>query len=206
MSIQILGPALFVISGSMFSGKSEELIRRLRILQHSDIRVLVVKPFIDKRRDDSTIYSRNGIALPAITVHASKDILDFAAEYDVIGIDEGQFFDMLIPKELMRVVKILLSMGKHVIVAGLDNDFEGEPFENIAFLLGHSEDSVKLHTICMRCKQRPASRSHRKTAGTSRVELGDKNNYEALCLRCFALAKHGVAHSYSSSSKDLLSS
>lgn len=206
MSIQILGPALFVISGSMFSGKSEELIRRLRILQHSDIRVLVVKPIADARRNDSTIYSRNGIALPAITVQTSKDILNFASEYDVIGIDEGQFFDMSTPKELMRVVKILLSMGKHVVVAGLDNDFEGEPFENMAFLLGQAEDSVKLHTICMRCKQRPASRSHRKTAGTSRVELGDKDNYEALCLRCFALAKQGVAHSHSSSSTDALSS
>src|SRR3989338_219296 len=100
MPMPILGPALSVITGSMFSGKSEELIRRLHVLQYSGIRALVVKPGIDSRTE-AEIVSRNGLKLPAMVLQTSKEILDYAASYDVIGIDEAQFFDTQNPKELM---------------------------------------------------------------------------------------------------------
>lgn len=192
MPMPILGPSLTVVTGSMFSGKSEELIRRLLVLQYSGIRALVVKPGTDSRTD-AEIVSRNGSKLPAMTFQTSKEILEHASSYDVIGIDEAQFFDTQNPKELMRVVMLLVRQRKHVIVAGLDLDFEEKPFENIAFLMALAEEVVKLSTACMRCKTYSASRSFRKTSGRDRVQIGDKDDYEALCLHCY-VPPNGVSH------------
>ncbi len=189
MPIPILGPALSVITGSMFSGKSEELIRRLVILQRSGIRVLAVKPVEDTRKPKRGIYSRNGTELPAVRIGASREILEYAAHYDVIGIDEAQFFDA----ELPSVVMTLVRMRKHVIVAGLDLDFEERPFEHIAYLMALAEEVVKLSTACMRCKTFSASRSHRLSGNRARVAIGDEDEYEALCLHCF-VPPNGIEH------------
>ena len=183
MPNRILGPALSVIAGSMFSGKSEELIRRIRVLQYSGLRVLVVKPSIDTRTE-SFISSRNGANIPAIVITHAREIIALAADHEVVVIDEGQFVDPDQPKELSLVAMILVRMGKYVIVAGLPSDFKEDPFENMAFTMALAEDIQIVSGTCHRCKEHTASRSNRKSASRTRVEVGD-SDYEALCLYCY---------------------
>lgn len=172
---------LEVITGSMFSGKSEELIRRLRRAQIARQKVQVFKPEIDARYSHQHIVSHSEMKLASQTVRAAGEIL-VALEMDteVVGIDEGQFFD----NDLVRVVNQLADQGKRVIVAGLDMDYLGRPFEPMPALLAIAEDITKTRAICMRCGS-PAAYTQRLIANRERVVVGAADAYEARCRACF---------------------
>jgi thymidine kinase len=170
-----------VITGSMFSGKSEELIRRLRRAQIARQRVQVFKPEVDSRFADNHIVSHSEIRLPSRGVASSRALLDaVAAETEVVGIDEGQFFDL----ELPMVCNTLADRGKRVIVAGLDQDYLGKPFEPMPQLLAIAEYITKTLAICMVCGN-PANHTQRLVANSERVLLGAQGTYEARCRHCF---------------------
>jgi len=168
------------ICGSMFSGKTEELIRRLRRAQIARMCVAIFKPAIDDRYSDSHIVSHNGISLPSIRVQTASDILAHSSEVDVVGIDEAQFFDA----SLVGVCETLAGMGKRVIVAGLDQDYHGAPFEPIPALLAVAEYITKTLAICVVCGQ-PANRTQRVVLSDERVLVGSAESYEARCRACF---------------------
>jgi thymidine kinase len=169
-----------VICGSMFSGKTEELIRRLRRAQIAKQRVLIVKPRIDVRYSEDHIVSHNQQKILSKSVGKAQDILKLAGNCHVIGIDEAQFFDT----ELVKVCQQLAAVGKRVIVAGLDKDYRGEPFEPIPQLLAEAEYITKTLAICMKCGN-PANYTQRLTASHERVLLGATDTYEARCRKCF---------------------
>jgi thymidine kinase len=170
-----------VITGSMFSGKSEELIRRLRRAQIARQRVQVFKPEFDHRYADDHIVSHSDIRLPSQAVASSRGLLDaVAADTEVVGIDEGQFFDL----ELPMVCNTLADRGKRVIVAGLDQDYLGKPFEPMPQLLAIAEYITKTLAICMVCGN-PANHTQRLVANSERVLLGAQGTYEARCRHCF---------------------
>jgi thymidine kinase len=170
-----------VITGSMFSGKSEELIRRLRRAQIARQRVQVFKPGFDHRYADDHIVSHSDIRLPSQGVASSRGLLDaVAADTEVVGIDEGQFFDL----ELPMVCNTLADRGKRVIVAGLDQDYLGKPFEPMPQLLAIAEYITKTLAICMVCGN-PANHTQRLVANSERVLLGAQGTYEARCRHCF---------------------
>ena len=170
-----------VIVGSMFSGKSEELIRRLRRAQIARQKVQIFKPALDTRYADDHIVSHSEMRIPSVTVHSSRELLDrVAADTEVVGIDEGQFFD----QELPAVSNTLADMGKRVIVAGLDQDYLGKPFEPMPQLLAIAEYITKTLAICMVCGN-PANHTQRLVASEDRVLLGAQGTYEARCRRCF---------------------
>jgi thymidine kinase len=170
-----------VIVGSMFSGKSEELIRRLRRAQIARQKVQIFKPQVDTRYADDHIVSHSEMRIPSVTVHSSRELLDrVAADTEVVGIDEGQFFD----QELPAVSNTLADMGKRVIVAGLDQDYLGKPFEPMPQLLAIAEYITKTLAICMVCGN-PANHTQRLVASEDRVLLGAQGTYEARCRRCF---------------------
>jgi thymidine kinase len=170
-----------VITGSMFSGKSEELIRRLRRAQIARQRVQVFKPEFDHRYADDHIVSHSDIRLPSCTVASSRGLLEAVAEdTEVVGIDEGQFFDL----ELPMVCNTLADRGKRVIVAGLDQDYLGKPFEPMPQLLAIAEYITKTLAICMVCGN-PANHTQRLVANSERVLLGTQGTYEARCRHCF---------------------
>ena len=170
-----------VITGSMFSGKSEELIRRLRRAQIAKQRVQVFKPAFDHRYADDHIVSHSDIRLPSRTVASSRGLLEaVAADTEVVGIDEGQFFDL----ELPMVCNTLADQGKRVIVAGLDQDYLGKPFEPMPQLLAIAEYITKTLAICMVCGN-PANHTQRLVANSERVLLGAQGTYEARCRQCF---------------------
>ena len=170
-----------VIVGSMFSGKSEELIRRLRRAQIARQKVQIFKPALDTRYADDHIVSHSEMRIPSVTVHSSRELLDrVAADTEVVGIDEGQFFD----HELPAVSNTLADMGKRVIVAGLDQDYLGKPFEPMPKLLAIAEYITKTLAICMVCGN-PANHTQRLVASEDRVLLGAQGTYEARCRRCF---------------------
>ena len=170
-----------VIVGSMFSGKSEELIRRLRRAQIARQKVQIFKPVIDRRYSDDHIVSHSEMRIESCAVSSSRELLDHvAAETEVIGIDEGQFFD----QELPMICDTLASQGKRVIVAGLDQDYLGKPFEPMPQLLAIAEYITKTHAICMVCGN-PANHTQRLVASEDRVLLGAHGMYEARCRRCF---------------------
>jgi thymidine kinase len=170
-----------VITGSMFSGKSEELIRRLRRAQIARQRVQVFKPEFDDRHGDDHIVSHSDIRLPSRSVASSRALLDaVAADTEVVGIDEGQFFDL----ELPMVCNTLADRGKRVIVAGLDQDYLGKPFEPMPQLLAIAEYITKTLAICMVCGN-PANHTQRLVASSERVLLGAQGTYEARCRQCF---------------------
>lgn len=173
--------AIEVICGSMFSGKSEELIRRLRRAMIARQRVQTFKPRLDDRFDEDHIVSHDRQRLPSERVGSSQEL--YAAvrpDTQVVGIDEAQFFD----EELVAVCQRLAGEGRRVIVAGLDKDFRGEPFEPMPALLAVAEYITKTLAICMRCG-RPANFSQRLTASTERVVIGAEDSYEARCRVCF---------------------
>ena len=170
-----------VIVGSMFSGKSEELIRRLRRAQIARQRVQIFKPVVDQRYSDDHIVSHSEMRIESCAVPSSRDLLDkVAADTEVVGIDEGQFFD----QELPMICDTLANQGKRVIVAGLDQDYLGKPFEPMPQLLAIAEYITKTHAICMVCGN-PANHTQRLVVSGDRVLVGAQGLYEARCRRCF---------------------
>ncbi len=169
-----------VVCGSMFSGKTEELIRRLKRAQFAKQKVEIYKPQIDTRYHEEKVVSHSGIEIMSTPVPASANILLLANDVDVVGIDEAQFFDM----ELVNVCKQLANSGVRVIIAGLDMDFKGNPFGPMPDLLACAEYVTKVHAICMECGSL-AHISHRKTADTNLVLLGETDSYEPLCRDCY---------------------
>ena len=170
-----------VITGSMFSGKSEELIRRVRRAQIARQTVQLFKPRLDARYSAEEIVSHSDMKMPSQVVAKAAEILEALGEgTDVVGIDEGQFFDL----SLVDVVNTLADRGLRVIVAGLDQDYLGRPFEPMPQLLAIAEYVDKTLAICMRCGA-PANRSQRLVAATDRVVVGGSEQYEARCRLCF---------------------
>lgn len=169
-----------VICGSMFSGKTEELIRRLNRARIAKQKVEIFKPTVDIRYSEDHVVSHNENAILSTPVTSSTNILLLASEADVVGVDEAQFFD----DGIVEVCNILAKQGKRVIVAGLDMDFKGNPFGPIPDLLATAEYVTKVHAICMRCGDL-AQYSYRKVANEKLVLLGEKDEYEPLCRRCY---------------------
>ncbi|MBA4300619.1 thymidine kinase [Algoriphagus alkaliphilus] len=169
-----------VICGSMFSGKTEELIRRLNRARLARLKVEIFKPSVDKRYHDLDVVSHNENSIRSTPVNFAGDILLLAGDCDVVGIDEAQFFD----EEIVRVGQLLANKGKRVIMAGLDMDFEGKPFEPMPRLMAIAEYVTKVRAICMKCGDLAAF-SLRLSEAKEKVVLGEKESYEARCRRCF---------------------
>jgi len=172
-----------VIVGPMFSGKSEELIRRLRRAEIGRQRVQIFKPAIDQRYAKNGIVSHSGLEIPSELVQSGTDILEkVAPRTEVIGVDEAQFLGESIVDACSR----LAELGKRVIVTGLDTDFMGRPFEPMPRLLAVAEEITKLLAICMRCGN-PAVHTQRLVASEELIVVGAGGMYEARCRRCFEL-------------------
>jgi thymidine kinase len=170
-----------VVVGSMFSGKSEELIRRLRRAQIARQKVQIFKPALDTRYATDHIVSHSEMRIPSTAVASARELLErVEADTEVVGIDEGQFFD----PELPAVCNTLADRGKRVIVAGLDQDYLGKPFEPMPQLLAIAEYITKTLAICMVCGN-PANHTQRLVPSDDRVLLGTQGTYEARCRRCF---------------------
>lgn len=169
-----------VICGSMFSGKTEELIRRLKRAKIARQKVEIFKPEVDIRYDEEAVVSHDENLIHSTPVPASANIPLLINDEEVIGIDEAQFFDM----ELVGVCNQLANQGMRVIVAGLDMDFQGKPFGPIPQLMATAEYITKVHAICVRCGNL-ANHSHRIAEGKELVMLGETENYEPLCRSCF---------------------
>jgi thymidine kinase len=177
-----------VIAGSMFSGKSEELIRRIRRAQIARQRVQLFKPRLDARFSEDQIVSHSDMKLPSEVVSSPREILEAVKpDTQVVGIDEGQFFDL----SLVDAVNTLADRGVRVIVAGLDQDYRGKPFEPIPQLLAIAEYVDKTLAVCMRCGA-PANRSQRLVDAVDRVVVGGAGQYEARCRRCFQPPRFGT--------------
>ncbi len=173
-----------VICGSMFSGKTEELIRRLKRAQFARQRVEIFKPAIDSRYSDEMVVSHDKNAIPSTPIDTSASILLFTSEMDVVGIDEVQFFD----EGLVDVCNQLAADGIRVIIAGLDMDYKGVPFGPIPRLMAVADEVIKVHAICVGCGQL-AYLSHRTVADDKRVLLGEQTMYEPLCRSCYIKAE-----------------
>jgi thymidine kinase len=169
-----------VICGSMFSGKTEELIRRLRRAQIAKQKVAIFKPKIDKRYGAEYLVSHNLQRIPSQEIADCREVLERAKEADAVGIDEAQFFG----PELVEVCEELANRGKRVIVAGLDQDYMGKPFEPMPQLLAIAEYITKTLAICVVCGN-PANRTQRKVASDERIVVGAFDVYEARCRNCF---------------------
>ncbi|HEY8895506.1 MAG TPA: thymidine kinase [Niastella sp.] len=171
-----------VICGSMFSGKTEELIRRLKRAKIANLRVEIFKPRLDVRYDAQNIVSHDTNAILSIPIDNSQTILLLHGDADVIGIDEAQFFDDQLPD----VCDQLALKGIRVIVAGLDMDFSGKPFGQIPFLLAKADYITKLHAICVKCGN-IANYSYRKQQSNNNAQflLGEKDLYEPRCRKCY---------------------
>ncbi len=173
-----------VICGSMFSGKTEELIRRLRRAVIARQKVAIFKPEVDNRYSETEIVSHDQQRIKAQVVKNAEEIIHRALEAQVVGIDEAQFFD----NSLVDVCQKLANMGKRVIVAGLDQDYRGKPFEPVPQLLAVAEYITKTHAICSVCGN-PANHTQRTSDDTGRVVVGADNIYEARCRNCFVPPK-----------------
>ena len=169
-----------VISGSMFSGKTEELIRRLNRAIIANQVVEIFKPTTDKRYSKNNVVSHNHSEIKSTPILFARDILLQFDHCDVVGIDESQFFD----DEIVDVANKVANSGKRVIIAGLDMDFLGKPFHPMDRLMTIAEYVTKVHAICMDCGN-VASYSHRRSKSKKKVVLGEKDIYEALCRKCF---------------------
>jgi thymidine kinase len=172
-----------VICGSMFSGKTEELIRRMKRAKIARQRVEIFKPAVDVRYDEEKVVSHDRNAIQSTPVTTAANILLLANDVDVVGIDEAQFFDL----ELPVVCNELAQRGIRVIVAGLDMDFKGNPFGPMPQLMATAEYVTKVHAICMRCGKL-AHFSHRTVSNDKLVMLGETESYEPLCRSCFGKA------------------
>ena len=171
-----------VICGSMFSGKTEELIRRLKRAKIANQRVEIYKPKIDTRYDDHNVVSHDANTILATPIENSYKLLESTEGVDVVGIDEAQFFD----KNLTEVCQKLALKGIRVVVAGLDMDYRGEPFGPMPQLLAVAEYITKVHAICSHCGNL-ATHSYRKVANNEQVMLGEKDTYEPRCRTCYAM-------------------
>ena len=175
-----LGGSIEVICGSMFSGKTEELIRRLRRAQIARLTVEIFKPRTDTRFDETAVVSHNANSIQSTPVDNSSAILLLGSDVQVVGIDEAQFFD----EELPNVCTILANRGVRVIVAGLDMDFKGNPFGPMPALMAIAESVTKVHAVCVVCGN-PALYSYRIVPGEGTILLGEKESYEPRCRTCF---------------------
>lgn len=169
-----------VICGSMFSGKTEELIRRLKRAQFAKQKVEIFKPAIDTRYHQENVVSHNSNTIHSTAVPNSGNILLLASDTEVVGIDEAQFFD----EELPNVCAQLANNGVRVIIAGLDMDFSGKPFGPMPALMAIAEYVTKVHAICVKCGHL-AQFSHRLASSESLVLLGETDSYEPLCRDCY---------------------
>lgn len=176
-----------VICGSMFSGKTEELIRRLNRAKIAKQKVEIYKPAVDTRYDEESVVSHDETSIKSTPVQAASQILLLANDVDVVGIDEAQFFD----NELATVCNLLANDGIRVIVAGLDMDYLGNPFGPIPSLMATAEYVTKVHAICMECGNL-AQYSHRLVEDDSLVLLGETDNYVPLCRKCYMEKKKNV--------------
>lgn len=176
-----------VICGSMFSGKTEELIRRMKRAKFAKQKVEIFKPAIDVRYSEEDVVSHEGNAIPSTPVESAASILLMGSDCDVLGIDEAQFFD----SQIIDVCNNLANRGIRVIVAGLDLDFKGQPFGPMPQLCAIADDVTKVHAICVRCGAL-AYVSHRIVAGDKQVLLGETHEYEPLCRACYAEAVRGI--------------
>jgi len=172
---------LEVICGSMFSGKTEELIRRLKRAQIANLKVAIYKPATDTRYSTGKVVSHDANSIPSIPIDNPKNIVLLAEHADVVGIDEAQFFDV----EIIPVCETLIMLGKRVIVTGLDMDYLGKPFGPMPQLLAIGDFITKLHAICVQCGHL-ANVSYRTSEEEGTVVLGEKNNYEPRCRICAA--------------------
>ena len=172
-----------VVCGSMFSGKTEELIRRMRRAQFAKQRVEIFKPAIDVRYSEEDVVSHDQKHITSTPIDSSASILLLASDIDVVGIDEAQFFDM----GLVDVCNELAYRGIRVIIAGLDMDFKGVPFGPMPALCAIADEVTKVHAICVRCGSL-AYVSHRKVVSDKRVLLGETQEYEPLCRECYKQA------------------
>ncbi|MGE5554117.1 MAG: thymidine kinase [Betaproteobacteria bacterium] len=184
-----------IIVGSMFSGKSEELIRRLKRARIARQKMQVFKPAIDDRYSLGDIVSHDGDTIEAVSVGAAAEIMPLVADdTEVVAIDEVQFFD----PEIVTVCQRLANQGRRVILAGLDQDFRGEPFGSVPVLMALAEEVTKLRAICMRCGG-PASRTQRLVDGRPAyyedpiIMVGAQENYEARCRKCHEVPRRSAA-------------
>ena len=173
-----------VIAGCMFSGKTEELIRRLRRAQIAKQKVKIFKPKIDTRYSESDIVSHSEQSLPSILISDINEVNELAKDAQVIGIDEAQFFS----NDIVDICNKLACEGKRVIVAGLDQDYKGVPFEPMPQLLAIAEYITKTLAICVNCGN-PADKTQRKTTSSERVVVGAADIYEARCRKCHYIPK-----------------
>ncbi|MBQ2373019.1 MAG: thymidine kinase [Bacteroidales bacterium] len=172
-----------VICGSMFSGKTEELIRRMKRAQFAKQKVEIYKPCIDVRYSEDQVVSHDSHSIPSTPIDSPASMLLLSSDVEVVGIDEAQFFD----DTLVDVVQTLANRGIRVIIAGLDTDFLGKPFGPMPALMAVAEDIQKVHAICVKCGS-PANHSHRLSANDQLVVLGEKDVYEPLCRHCYNAA------------------
>jgi len=173
-----------VICGSMFSGKTEELIRRMKRAQFANQKVEIYKPCIDVRYSDDQVVSHDAHSIPSTPIDSPASMLLLSSDVEVVGIDEAQFFD----DTIVEVVQTLANRGVRVIIAGLDTDYMGKPFGPMPALMAVAEDVQKVHAICMKCGS-PANHSHRLSESDQLVVLGEKDIYEPLCRHCFNEAR-----------------
>lgn len=169
-----------VITGSMFSGKTEELLRRLRRAQFAKQKVEIFKPAIDTRYSDDKVVSHDANAIPSTVITNAQQMLILANDVEVVGIDEAQFF----ADDIIDTCEQLAESGIRVIVAGLDMDYKGKPFGAMPQLLARAEYVTKVHAICVRCGSL-AQFSHRTTVEKETIILGETDHYEPLCRKCY---------------------
>jgi len=169
-----------VICGSMFSGKTEELIRRIKKVELADEKYIIFRPKIDSRNPENKIISHAKNEISASIVSSPKEILDLSVNYPVIGIDEAQFFD----QSIVDVCNLLANKGHRLIIAGLDMDFEGNPFGPMPNLMACAEDVMKVHAVCMETGN-PAGYSYRKDNSDDLVLIGEKKEYKPLSREAF---------------------
>ena len=172
-----------VVCGSMFSGKTEELIRRMKRARFARQRLIIFKPAMDTRYSEDDVVSHDHNAIPSTPVRTSAEILEKAGDVDVVGIDEAQFFD----EGLVSVCNELANRGVRVIIAGLDMDYKGIPFGPMPALCAIADDVTKVHAICVKCGSL-AYVSHRTVQNDKRVLLGETQEYEPLCRECYQKA------------------
>ena len=177
-----------VICGSMFSGKTEELIRRLKRARFARQKVEIFKPAIDTRYDVVRVVSHDETAVDSLPVQSAAEILLHVSDAEVVAIDEAQFFD----SDIVEVCSRLANQGIRVVVAGLEMDYEGRPFGPMPALMAIAESVTKVHAVCVHCGN-PAQYSHRFSGSKNLVQLGETESYEPLCRACYlkAIGKEG---------------
>lgn len=197
-------PELVVIAGPMFSGKSSELIRQMRLARHARLKTITFKPKRDNRVQEAVIDTHDGGTFEVTLISRPSEIFDHVSksfghdDHAWVAIDEVQMFDDV--AEALEVILALVESGRRVIIAGLDLDFRGVPFELIKFLMPFAQVVMKMRSVCSVCGSFNGSRSQRLTQSTERIQVGGKDKYEARCLKHF-VRLNGADHSLDTSSK-----